>query len=541
MQRLFNLFLITIMLGSHASNAGVLFEKITQAHNNGTVFQTISLFSVGDAPTHSTLLKSERILLPVTSSITSLYQNKYKAVSLQLQAADGNTYVLEMMQSSPFASDAKIDYQNANGIYPTNVDKGLHYQGALAGMSNSFASMSVFANGDVMILFGNDYGNFVLGKLEDGSGKYILYNDKDFKDRPYAPCGVDDDMYNRAGSESAQKTTGYICKKVRMYWEADYQLYKNRQNSVTLAQNYLSGLFNQVQTLYANETIIIELSGVKIWTTDDGYIDTSSGAALTSFQNRWNSAGNAYDGDIAHLLACDNKGNGGVAYVNVLCKRNTAFAYSEVHVGYNTVPTYSWDVEVCTHEEGHNLSSRHTHWCGWNTGSLGTCGSIDNCYKQESTSLCSTCPSTYDNAASTSAWEGTIMSYCHLVARGINLANGFGPLPGNAIRNAVSISSCLTMLVADSCFPIATNVTVPVSNGSQVYVYPNPADKVLYIDRLQTDARVQLFDMFGREVFVIKSTQQKEMIDMSLLTSGNYILQVTTPQGERIIQKVSKE
>jgi hypothetical protein len=39
------------------------------------------------------------------------------------------------------------------------------------------------------------------------------------------------------------------------------------------------------------------------------------------------------------------------------------------------------------------------------------------------------------------------MSYCHMVARGINLANGFGPLPGAKIRTEVAAGSCLNSLI----------------------------------------------------------------------------------------------
>ena len=48
------------------------------------------------------------------------------------------------------------------------------------------------------------------------------------------------------------------------------------------------------------------------------------------------------------------------------------------------------------------------------------------------------------------------MSYCHLASRGIDLANGFGPLPGNLIRNNVSTSTCLKSIVS------ATLVTTPI-------------------------------------------------------------------------------
>jgi len=99
---------------------------------------------------------------------------------------------------------------------------------------------------------------------------------------------------------------------------------------------------------------------------------------------------------------------------------------------------------VVTHEMGHMVGSHHTHWCGWNTGAGGTCGAIDDCYTTEAFGACASCTAlTPTNPSAPLGFKGTVMSYCHLRAGiGINLANGFGPLPQDAIRNTVNIASC---------------------------------------------------------------------------------------------------
>jgi hypothetical protein len=71
------------------------------------------------------------------------------------------------------------------------------------------------------------------------------------------------------------------------------------------------------------------------------------------------------------------------------------------------------------------------------------------------------------------------MSYCHLVARGINLANGFGPLPGNVIRGEVSAATCLGNIVSAKLTPTtictndgAVNLTYNANNfGAAPYTY----------------------------------------------------------------------
>lgn len=438
-------------------NQTILFAEINEAKAKGISFQPFQLFSITQGEKHN-VLASETLLLPDLKAITRLHESKPQAVSINLNTIEGKTYKLELLRSNPFGQGTDIGYIDANGRHPFTYDMGIHYQGAIAGSQKSMAAVSIFASGEVMILFANEEGNFVTGKLEDNSGRYILYNDKDFLVVPPTACAVSDEGMARQEDEPQEgdKTTAaYMCKKVRLYWEADYELYQNKSSSTTNVQSYLTGLFNQVQTLYRIERIAVELKSMYIWTVDDAYADANSGAALSDFGNKWNAKGANYDGDLAMLLARDQGGQGGVAYVDVLCARNAAYAYGDINGTFSTVPTYSWDVSMVTHELGHNLGSRHTHWCGWNTGTGGSCGSIDNCTTQQSGSNCTTCPSTFLNSQPATAWKGTIMSYCHLVSRGISLANGFGPLPGDAIRASVSAGTCLQSIISAKLIPTA--------------------------------------------------------------------------------------
>ena len=59
--------------------------------------------------------------------------------------------------------------------------------------------------------------------------------------------------------------------------------------------------------------------------------------------------------------------------------------------------------------------------------------------------------------------------------------------------------------------------------GSSILVYPNPTADRIYI-QADTNSKAELFDLMGRKV---RSTNQSH-IDMSSLSSGNYILQVKT-------------
>jgi len=460
-----------------------LSARIAKARQSGVAFQEVSLFAPASAEKHPVLLTKETILQTIGDQVSGLYESHPEAISLLIRSEEGREYRLDMMRAHPTAEGANMGYIDAAGRHKVDYTEGLHYQGSIAGTEQSLAAMSVFANGEIMLLFANDEGNFVVGKLEDGSGKYILYNDKSMRSRPEAPCGVVDMPDDSpAGQLTAAKTTKpMLCNKVQFYWESTYNLYVNKASSLVGTQNYLTALFNQIQTMYANEKIAIELKTLYIWVTQDDYSTATSSAALDRFRGHWNALGNAFDGDIAQLITRTGLGRGGLAYVDVVCNKQIAYAYCDIQGSYQTVPTYSWDVEVTTHETGHNMGSRHTHWCGWMTGAGGTCGSIDNCTTQETTTTpsCPSCGATNLNSAPVSAWTGTVMSYCHMVTRGINLANGFGPLPGAKIRTEVAAGSCLNSLINARLEPTpicgstgAVTLTLASNNyGTSPYAY----------------------------------------------------------------------
>jgi hypothetical protein len=209
---------------------------------------------------------------------------------------------------------------------------------------------------------------------------------------------------------------------VRLYLEVDYDIYTNKGSSVISVNNYIGGLFNQVNTLYANEQINTVVSEILVWTQPSPYTSTTSDGMLNAFANQRQ----GFNGDLGMLLSY--KASGGIAWVNGLCRSNPDFSlsYSGIHSTYQNVPTYSWSVEVCAHEFGHLLGSQHTHACVWN----GNNTAIDGCNTPEGS-----CPNPGLPPAATG---GTIMSYCHLTSVGIKFSNGFGTQPGKCDQKSCS-------------------------------------------------------------------------------------------------------
>ena len=325
---------------------------------------------------------------------------------------------------------------------------GLYYQGTVAGNTSSLAAWSLFEE-SIMTVFSWNNENYVLGVWNDKSNVlktiYILYKDSDvLYDRQFE-CMADN--LEKKSNESADPNNPELLftNCVKVYFECDYQMYLDKGNSVTNVTNYVTGMFNVVQTLYTNESIGIEISQIYVWSTTDPYIsNTTSTDLLNSFQ----AYRTTFNGNLAHFLTTRNLSAGGLAYLDVLCTPSYAYGMTNISNTYNVYPNYSWTVEAVTHELGHNFGSEHTHWCGW------TGGAIDDCYATEGGCAPGPTPSN----------GGTIMSYCHLGGTGILLTNGFGTQPGNVIRANYNGASCLSACTPSD--PVCASITVISACGS---------------------------------------------------------------------------
>ncbi|HEY1031332.1 MAG TPA: zinc-dependent metalloprotease [Flavipsychrobacter sp.] len=449
---IFVLLLLPVIV-SGQSIANTLSVDINRKLSNGTVFKPVQFFSITDDILHANVLAKETILSAYTDRVLSVYETKPPHISLPVANSEGHIITLLLQRSRPTAYDYNAGIIDTKGRHKIDITTGLHYQGCIAGIEKSLATLSISGDGTVMVMYSNDAGNFVIAKLAEGSGKYILYNDKDFLSRPALGCMKLQEDSNPYGSQE-KTTAGNLCRKLSMYLECDYDLYVNKGNNIATVQNYIAGLFNQVQALYRNENIGIELKSLYVWTVPDKYQGLTDLQTLLNFKGDWNNRNDTFDGDIAHFVSMDAGTNNGMAYKDRLCNRAEAYGYHDILGSYQSVPTYSFDVLSISHEIGHSIGSEHTHWCGWNTGAAGVCGSIDNCDMQEHGSSCSSCSTLNDTA--TGSWQGTIMSYCHLVSRGTNFSNGFGSLPGSLIRNKINSAGCLKSVIS------ATVTVVPI-------------------------------------------------------------------------------
>jgi hypothetical protein len=379
--------------------------------------------------------------------------NKPAVVTLEIPNGQ-ETVQMNLARVNITAADFTLNSENG----PINYEQGVYYRGIVNNDPSTIASFAVFGD-EVMGSFSGNSGNYTIGKLGDGSGNYAIYNSGQLP--TLSSWGCQDLVATAANQQPTvqYKTTGVGCKTVSVYFECDYQMYVDKGYNASNVANYVLGLFNQVSALYANENVAIQISQITVWTSPDPYMSfTNASDVLYSF--RATKMLN-YVGDIAHFLSTRSLG-GGVAYVGTLCNKAYSYGVSQIYNYYSTVPSYSWSVEVITHEIGHNLGSPHTQSCSWPGGA------IDNCYTPEGG--CAYGPAPVNG--------GTIMSYCHITSVGINFANGFGPLPGDKIRSSVLNATCLASSGTSPAGLTTSNITtssadeswVPVAGATQYHV-----------------------------------------------------------------------
>jgi Metallo-peptidase family M12/Reprolysin family propeptide len=389
----------------------------------------------------------------------ALLQNRPATLNMGFRF-ENSDWELELEQNDLFSPSFAV----TTGTHPQDkfaydATTVLHYKGRIKGKPRSFAAVSIL-NNQLVGVMADEKGNINIGLVKDAptAGEHIIYRESDLRIANEFSCGTDGEAAANSTpipTYDAPPTLAATlnAEPVDMYYEADYSIYTNNSSNVTNVVNYVTSLFNVVRTLYDNDSVNMKISGIKVWNTVDPYAGTANtSTALTAFSTAMS---NGFPGDLAHLLSQRGLG-GGRAYIDVLCSGNSVKTGVDGNLSnsFGAFPVYSWSAMVITHETGHNLGSPHTQSCSWPGGA------IDNCYTTEGG--CAAGPAPVNG--------GTIMSYCHLVAAGINFANGFGPLPGERIRSRIRNSTCINPGVYfETTFQNVTEETADVDNGCLDY------------------------------------------------------------------------
>jgi hypothetical protein len=461
MKKITTLFALFVGLAVFAQQHRVG-SKVAEFKSAGATFHHFSVLTATNGPADDAVQRAvtKSTLAQINlASVNSIVANKYQTIELEIPYL-GNNILVELYQSNPFNQNFHLDTDKAKNVA---YERGVYYRGIVKGDLGSVVSFNFFNNEINGIISADGIGNVVVGKLDKSANTsdYIVYSDADLRIMSGFNCSMKDDSSSHDHDQDTEGRQMLTERCVTMYFEIDHDIYQQNNSSVTLTTNWMTAVFNNVQTLYENDGITVSLKSMYIWTEFDPYegIGESSGDYLFAF----NANRPVFDGDVGQLLGIDPGGLGGVAVtIDGLCTQNN-FSYSDVNFSYSSVPTFSWTVQVITHEMGHLLGSRHTHACVWN----GNGTSIDGCGTQagytEGSCAMGPIPSPSE--------KGTIMSYCHLISGiGIDFNNGFGPQPADAIYNAVEGSPCLSTDCINTCINTITDITITNPTTTSAFI-----------------------------------------------------------------------
>ena len=465
-------FILLSLRGYAAPDEGRQFisKKITelQRQHSFEPFTNVFILTGTNSEEAISAVVRKYSLLQTGPGLQAILATQPDYIRLQVPAPDGQHF-FHLLLYKQTISPGGLTILTGSGQVPENIPVMVNYRGRMEGNPESIAAFS-FSQNEMMGLFSDKDGNYVLGKMENNpAGTHIVYNDKDLVPASNLSCATNTTIPVMPVNLQKGGVQAMSVNCVNWYWETDYDIFVGK-GSVANVTTYVNGIFNQVSALYANDGMNIGLQTLFIWDVTDPYTGPSTSNYLTQFGNYRTS----FAGDLANLLGYN--GGGGVAWLNGFCAPNQfRMGYCGINSSYSSVPTYSWTVEVVAHEEGHLFGSPHTHDCAWN----GNNTKIDACGDVAGYTV-SGCPQT---SPALPPAGGTIMSYCHLTGAGINFSNGFGPQPAALMLNEENTSPCLGSCIFCPVPPqpgVISGNTGPCQGTSQTYSISSVAGATSY-------------------------------------------------------------
>lgn len=312
-------------------------------------------------------------------------------------------------------------------------------RGVVRGIPNSYVYMAVFENFVSAIIEVDEAGGkrrwiIAPDKVVEGRmATHVFYEARADSTEPWRchaeelpdyQYRADEVMRKAFGQNSIEKksdkTQSSTQHSLGLALECSYSYYQKHDTSFAYAAQYAITLAGACSAVYQRDANVrIEVPYLRVWTVDDPY-PGEIGDRLGAIRTEWEKSMKHVQRSTTCLLS--GNGGGGLAWVGVLCG---GYGYNVSGVnGKVNFPSlgYVWDIDVVSHELGHNIGSSHTHNCAWNPP-------LDSCWNSEGGCYKFTLPQ-----------RGTIMSYCHLQWQGTAL--GFHPRVASLFNAVMAQAPC---------------------------------------------------------------------------------------------------
>lgn len=475
--------------------------------SKNTVFTHFSPFSINAKAKPAKVVNNATYVTIQSETVKRIANSQPENIEIEIPY-NGQTLLVQLYRSDIFAPGFHVDTNKKQSI---PYKKGAHYRGILKGDSSSLASFSFFQEEMSGMVSSPKLNNLVVGRLNKDRNMtdYIIYSDSQLNIKNTFNCAVldsaDPGIKNKSGETTVLNSQN--SPNVKVSFEMDYELFRRNNSSENLTNNWMTAVFNNIKTLYANDGISVSLASVFIWVIQDPYVNnTTSNANLDQFRTQ----AVAFDGDVAQLIGIDPGGQGGLAFLSGLCG-GLNVSYCDVDLEFEEVPIFSWTVEAMTHELGHQFGSPHTHACAWNGNNtpIDVCGVMAG-YDEG----CTVGPVPYEE-------QGTIMSYCHLVPDvEVNLANGFGSQPTERIINYLNSVWCLEPLSVES------------NTFTDFSYFPNPSTGLVNITSGDEIEELSIYNLAGQLLFTKKVNAAETTVDLSSFANGVYFVKAVNGAKE---------
>lgn len=361
-----------------------------------------------------------------------------KSIQLSIPIGDRNVNVT-LHDAAILTSDAVVVEGTDDGDRDVVAPRYRHGVGHINGDTSSFVVMTIFED-------------CMYGFLEYGSGasrrRYVVVP----SDRSVVPVALHvsyedrgqgrptmcesetfgeydrrtDDVFRRLREESSthkleDKSQAETSYELRLAVDCSNSFYQKAGRNVRTTAAYALALVGACSAIYERDAgIRVVVPYLRVWVVTDPF-PGEIGAALGSLRTYWADSMKHVQRSTTTLLSTSV--GGGLAWVGTLCGD---YGFNVSGIGADvTFPQngYIWDIDVTSHELGHNIGSSHTHNCGWSPP-------IDSCWNAEG--------GCYDH---TRPRRGTIMSYCHLQNTGTELA--LHPRTASLMRSVMTWRTCI--------------------------------------------------------------------------------------------------